>query len=115
DAGRRQKRILETRRAWIFFSLGNWPKEPRRRCGRGAGRGDGYQLGRFTTRPLTYPLSRASTACGAELAWARAATPACSRICALVRLAASDARSASRMRDSADARLLNCDCARLTA
>src|SRR5450755_3959390 len=35
--------------------------------------------------------------CGTELAWERAATPACIRICALVKLAACCARFASRI------------------
>ena len=62
-----------------------------------------------------YPRRRLSTACGAELAWDRAAMPACCRIWARVRLAASAARSASRIRDSLAARLVNCVDARLTA
>src|ERR1700693_323759 len=53
--------------------------------------------------------------CGAELACASAATPACIRIWALVRLAASVAKLASRMPDSALARLVSWDCARLMA
>src|SRR5947199_10271396 len=41
------------------------------------------------------------SACGAELACASAATEDCSSTCDLVKLAASAATSASRMRDSA--------------
>src|SRR5216684_1355347 len=79
-------------------------------------RGLGRNVGRTRIRPeCDYPLRRASTACGAELACARAAIPACNKVCALVRLAASEARSASRIRDSAAARLVNWDDARLMA
>jgi hypothetical protein len=56
-----------------------------------------------------------NSACGAELACARAATPACTRTCALLRLAASIARLASLIVDSAAASLVLCDWARLTA
>src|SRR4051794_15161823 len=48
-----------------------------------------------------YPRSSERTACGAELACAIAAMDACTRTCALVRFAASDATSVSRIRDSA--------------
>ena len=42
--------------------------------------------------------SRAKTLCGAVLAWARIAMPACCRICAFVNAAVSAAKSASRIR-----------------
>ena len=45
-----------------------------------------------------YYFRSASTLCGAALACARIAVPACCRICALVRFAVSDAKSASRIR-----------------
>ena len=54
--------------------------------------------------PLLYWRSFRS-AWGAALAWARAATEDCSRICALVRLAASVATSASRIADWAAEKL----------
>ena len=63
----------------------------------------------------SYPRSKLNTCCGAEFAWAKAAIPAWSRICDLVRLADSAARSASRIRLSAAARFESCDCARLIA
>jgi aromatic-L-amino-acid decarboxylase len=62
-----------------------------------------------------YYLSNERIAWGAELACARAAVPACTRICALLRLAASAARSASRIRDSAAASLVTCVWASATA
>ena len=68
----------------------------------------------FKTLGLPYDRSFKS-ACGAALAWARAATEDCSRICALVRLAASVATSASRIDDCAAEKLEICDCASCTA
>src|SRR3954470_3010123 len=68
-------------------------------------------MGRFTC----YPRRSESTACGAEFACAMAAMEACTRTCALVRLAASDATSVSRIRDSAAENPEICDCARLMA
>src|SRR4051794_40353531 len=70
---------------------------------------------RANERSIYWPLSSERTACGAELAWAMAAREACCRTWALVRLAASAATSASRMRDSAAEKLEICDCARPTA
>ena len=59
--------------------------------------------------------SSLSTAAGAALACARAAIEVCCKVCALVRLAASDAMSASRMRDCAAEKLVICESARLMA
>ena len=54
-------------------------------------------------------------ACGDELAWAMAATEACSSTWALLRLAASVATSASRIWDSAEVKLVTCELARSVA
>src|ERR1035438_2121358 len=62
-----------------------------------------------------YPFSSARTAWVAELACAMAAMDACASIWDLVRLAASAATSVSRMRDSADEKLVTSDCDRSMA
>ena len=62
-----------------------------------------------------YPFSSARTAWVAELACAMAAMDACASIWDLVRLAASAATSVSRMRDSADEKLVISDCDRSMA
>src|SRR5581483_609874 len=64
---------------------------------------------RGSPRPPADYWSSFRSAWGAALACARAATEDCSRICALVRLAASVATSASRSADCADEKLDICD------
>ena len=60
-------------------------------------------------------MSNDRICCGAELACASAAIPACNWIDAFVRFADSEAISASRMPDSAAARLVNYELAKLMA
>lgn len=108
--------VEESSEGWVRLGAGNSDAQKRKKRRRAARRVFAREQKEDRLRSLKrYVLSKARMFCGAALACARAATPACNRICALVRLAASVAKLASRMSDSAVVSLVNSDCARLMA